>query len=267
MIFRPEVARLIERGRKTMTRRLVTARDQVWPTVFVCPYDVGADYPVERPRRKRHPGETLPARDPAEHRVTVTAVRRELLGAISHADARLEGVRNVVEFQALWVRTHDAAWVAAREPDPETDPLADHVLCARFTVRHARRPVWVVAFELIEDRPTFLTASPIRSERDYTMNPGDAAVGEPEVMDPAMLHVDWDVRSKILSSAAAADVDAARLSGLVHPDEQLRELRRLALERGVDISEDVRVIEQRYAAIQRRLDEIQRKVSARHQAA
>lgn len=260
MIFRPEVARLIERGRKTMTRRLVTARDEVWPGVFVCPYEAGVDYPVERPRRQRKGPEPLPARDPAEHRVTVTSVRREMLGAIGHGDARLEGARNVMEFMAGWVRHHDADWVARREPDPEADPLPDGLLASRFTDRHALRDVWVLTFELIVDRPTFLTASPIRSERDYTMNAGDAAAGEPEVMDPGRLHPDWQLLSAARRQSAAASVDATRLSGLPSMEDQLRELRAMARDAGVDVSGDVRVIE-------RRMDAMARKISGRHQAA
>jgi hypothetical protein len=76
---------------------------------------------------------------------------------------------------------------------------------------------------------------------------------EPELMRD-QLRPDWLEHSAALHLASRRDVDALRLSGLPHPEERLAELRRMALERGIDVSSDV-------GAIQRRLDAMERKVT------
>jgi hypothetical protein len=95
--------------------------------------------------------------------------------------------------------------------------------------------------------PTFLR------RRDGLTHRLDQAVrDEPEVMTAP--RADWAEHSAKLHEASCADVDATRLSGLPHPEERLAELRRMAVERGVDVSSDV-------GAIQRRLDAMERKVT------
>lgn len=236
MIVRPEFLQLIRRGKKTEHRTPAT----------------GANCPVAR-------DQTLPVMtqfrgEPAEH-VIVRSIRRQLLADITFADARAEGFRTRADFAHRWMRR----WSGYRDHHRPDD---DDELLDLFFEWHGNEPVWVIAFEVI-DAPNLLApaAHPHGSQLGYVTNAGDALPAEPEAIDPARLHPDWQERSQAFQNAAARDSDATRLTGLDHPDEKLRELERLALERGIDITDDVRVIESRKAAIQRRLDEIERKVS------
>jgi hypothetical protein len=141
-------------------------------------------------------------------------------------------------------------------------PDSDDYLLDLFNEWHGDDVVWAIAFEVI-DAPLLLApaAHPHGSVLGYTTRASDALPHEPESIDPARLHPNWTERAQAFATAAARDADATRLTGVDHPDEKLRELQRMALERGIDITDDLRVIEQRKAAIQRRLDEIARKVS------
>jgi hypothetical protein len=70
-------------------------------------------------------------------------------------------------------------------------------------------------------------------KRDGLTTRRDLAVrDEPAVMDVTLLHPDWRLRAEAHRKLSRADLDAARLSGLDHPEERLRELRRMAAERG-----------------------------------
>jgi hypothetical protein len=94
----------------------------------------------------------------------------------------------------------------------------------------------------------FLDINPARPPTHSLLR---AAREEPEIL-PAP-HPNWLEHSAKLHIASRRDVDALRLSGLPHPEERLAELRRMAVERGIDVSSDV-------GAIQRRLDSMERKV-------
>lgn len=52
---------------------------------------------------------------------------------------------------------------------------------------------------------------------------------------------------------ARSDVNAARLSGLTHPEERLAELRRMAAESGVDLRGDLRQVEHVVRRIERKV--------------
>ena len=80
MIFKPELAKLVKQGRKTMTRRRVV------PGV-PCRYEPGKSYAVQPGRGQL-----------SICRLTVTSVREEPWSAISIADARKEGFRTRTEF-------------------------------------------------------------------------------------------------------------------------------------------------------------------------
>jgi hypothetical protein len=236
MIVRPEYLNLIRRGRKTEHRMPA----------------LGDDCPVRR-------DQTLPVMtefrgEPAEH-VLVRSVRRQQLRDLTFADARAEGFRTRADFAHRYMRR----WSGYRD---HHRPDSDDYLLDLFNEWHGDDVVWAIAFEVI-DAPLLLApaAHPHGSVLGYTTRASDALPHEPESIDPARLHPNWTERAQAFATAAARDADATRLTGVDHPDEKLRELQRMALERGIDITDDLRVIEQRKAAIQRRLDEIARKVS------
>jgi hypothetical protein len=273
VIFRPELARLVARGRKTMTRRLIgeprRAVRRNGTAYMTSPWRprVGREEPVQPGRGRLQIA-----------RVEITEVRREQLGLVTFEDACAEGFRTTADFKGYWVRLHDKAWVAKREPVDDQGDVVEALpadeLAGRFDDRWGYVPVWVVRFELVGEqviRLAHAAAPTVRYrtvngrqviddkdrdlvDRGYTTSEQDALPDEPEVIDPGRLHPDWQQRSRAMAQAAASSEDATRLSGLTHPEERLRELRRMAIERGVDVSGDVRVIERRLDAIARKVD-------------
>lgn len=84
MNFKPELCQQVLTGAKTVTRRPVNGRNE-------CPYGEGRDYAVCPGRGKRQLG-----------RILVHGVRTELVGAITDADAILEGFADREAFVAYW---------------------------------------------------------------------------------------------------------------------------------------------------------------------
>ncbi len=122
-------------------------------------------------------------------RVRVTDIRHEILGGISHGDAKAEGFRTADDFKIAWVTIHDGAW-AWVESDKGKELRDREELRERFTARHSERPVWVVTFELVRDDDRLLRAgmgAEGSDEGDYTYNAKDAMKDEPEPVHPAML--------------------------------------------------------------------------------
>ncbi len=89
MIFKPELAKLIPQGKKTMTRRPTK------PGERECRYIVGRAYRVQHGRGKR-----------GLYLITIQAVRDELLGALTIPDAKREGFRTRDDFYAYWQQLH-----------------------------------------------------------------------------------------------------------------------------------------------------------------
>jgi hypothetical protein len=85
MIFRPELAKKIAAGEKTMTRRPVKDGEKD------CRYKPNRVYAVQ-PGRGR----------PANSQITVTEVREERLGDLSLRDAKREGFRTTQAFVDYW---------------------------------------------------------------------------------------------------------------------------------------------------------------------
>jgi len=112
LIFGPELARLVMAGLKTETRRLVKGD----PETAVCRYKEGRTYAV-RPERTRG----------SIGRIKILSVRRERLGDIDHAGARLEGFPNVGRYLDYWRTLHGHV-----DPDAE---------------------VWAIRFELVRPAP------------------------------------------------------------------------------------------------------------------
>lgn len=80
-----------------------------------------------------------------------------------------------------------------------------------------------------------------------------AVRGEQALMDVEELHPDWRERSEANRRLAQSDTQASRLSGLTHPEERLRELKRLAAERGVDVSDEMRFVDRGIRALERKV--------------
>ena len=89
MIFRPELARKIIRGEKTMTRRPIK------PGEKHCRYQEGRDYAVQ-------PG----SGKPESCRILILTVEGQALGDLTYRDARAEGFKTRQDFQAYWAGLH-----------------------------------------------------------------------------------------------------------------------------------------------------------------
>jgi hypothetical protein len=237
VIFRPDVARLILRGGKTATRVPVK------PGEGRPPFRIGHSYAVQ-------PG---PGRA-ALARVVVLEAEHELLGDVGFEQARAEGHRTTDDFKVAWVRQHDRAWLRRQEPDPPADgsdpePVPDELLIERFDRRHADRPVWAIGFQLdTSHRPRFMHRL---SERGYTANERDAVPEEPEAVDAA-------TQERFAAEARERDpvrrgwLDQQQLDERRGLEQQLSRARELARRRGIDVRNDVRVIERRIASIVRK---------------
>lgn len=207
-------------------------------------------------------------------RVVVREVHLQALGDVDDQAAAAEGHGSLAGFADWWLRRHDRGWPPQEEKlcsnchghaeftDHDGElvpctlceigvvmgdaPTSDEQVLERFT-RHAGRHVWVVSF-MLDDR-VFLHR---HSQRGYTSNPAEAMTGEPEVIgEPLPL---WKTRAE-RRHRADVTADSTRLSGLPSIDDQLEQLRRLAAERGVDLTRERHVVEQRRERAARKLDE------------
>ncbi|MCE9603316.1 MAG: ASCH domain-containing protein [Planctomycetia bacterium] len=105
MIFQ-KTWQLVIDGRKTQSRRIVGERLHSWR--------IGQSYALQPGRGKK-----------AIARIVVTAVRRELLGEITEADAKAEGYDSVADFVSVWESMHGAY-------DPDTE-----VFVIEFQLEHS----------------------------------------------------------------------------------------------------------------------------------
>lgn len=122
MIFRPELAKLIKHGRKTMTRRTIHEHGR-------CRYEPGKSYAVQPGRGKL-----------AICRITIIEVRSERLGDISLKDVKREGFVTTGEFFDYWQALHGSVdhdrmvWVLSFLLGDLTD--VPHLLAARPGAPH-----------------------------------------------------------------------------------------------------------------------------------
>jgi hypothetical protein len=86
-------------------------------------------------------------------------------------------------------------------------------------------------------------------DHGYTTNRGRAADDLESGMIPP--RADWAEHSAKLHEASCADVDATRLSGLPHPEDRLAELRRMGLERGIDVKDELRYVSHSLKVLER----------------
>jgi uncharacterized protein YhfF len=165
MIFKPELARAIMRGKKTQTRR------RIKPGENGCRYKAGHSYAVQPGRGKT-----------AICRLQVLDVTTAPLASLTQRDAIAEGFKTRAEFADYWMRLYDPRWSAARNDvglgDDETAVLE------RFADR-CQAEVWVITFQIdTAEQPMYLRAR-MGSVSDYTENPAQAAKGEPEAVPRA----------------------------------------------------------------------------------
>jgi hypothetical protein len=161
VIFKPELVRAIQQGRKTMTRRPVKPRERD------CRYKPEHVYSIQPGRGRK-----------AVCQITVMDVRMEYLGNLSLEDARREGFRTTADFYAYWQRLYgppDSAGVRDLERrlaqlDPETE--AARAFIASIEESRRRRAaslplpaqpcmVWVISFVKgdVRDAPRLLRGS------------------------------------------------------------------------------------------------------------
>jgi hypothetical protein len=74
-----------------------------------------------------------------------------------------------------------------------------------------------------------------------------------ETMNPDLLRPDWGLRAEAHRKLCRADLDSARLTGLDHPEERLRVLRKMAAEKGTDVSDELRFVERGLKALERKV--------------
>lgn len=142
MIFKPELAKKVAAGSKTMTRRPVKDGEQE------CRYRAGRVYGVQLGRGK---STSFP--------ITITEEpRREALAAITFKEARREGFRTREEFIDYWTELYGDF-----DPDQE-------VWVISFVKGDAT------------DRPHLLAARSGTPMGEYTDNPSRAMKGEPEAI-------------------------------------------------------------------------------------
>lgn len=226
MIFSPELARLVVRGKKTMTRR------RVKPDENRCRYRVGHDYAVQPGR-----GQTAIAR------LVVVDVDMQFLGDITGADARAEGFRNVADFARYWMRLYDRGF----DPDEHPD---DDAAFGLFTDRHGDRHVWAISFDLDQShQPRLLRARTRIDEDDYTSQPRNALPDEPEAVDERMQARLTTEAHQRFADSHSEQLDERQARTLAR---RTREAALAAMRAGIDTSEQLAIIEQQLEIIERK---------------
>lgn len=270
------LARAVARRTKTQIRRAArtVTMDDGQVVLRKCGLEQGSTYRVQTPEQMaaiNQPAAKIDT-DPLA-RIVVTGIDLQRLGDMTAVDAQAEGHASLPAFADWWLRRTDRSW-PPREPklcrecrghaeyrNGQGELVActacdlgevivdveqtDQRILERFAA-FADRQVWVVSFRLDDRR--FMHRD---SQRGYTSDPREAMLGEPEVIgDPLPV---WRARAEQRRRQDQADADAMRLSGLPTIDDQLAELKRMAAERGVDLTRDRHVVEEAAVAIGRKL--------------
>lgn len=217
MIFKPELARLVAKGKKTQTRRIVNGKPSY--------YEVGQDYAV-CPGRGKH----------QICRIIVLDREQQRLGDLTYEAALAEGFRSRADFARYWIALHRDK----RHPEPQG--TAEEIL-EFWQQRYGDRGVWVITFELVRplkvvlpDKPVYLMAA--RSGGGTTTDPRRKMAGEPAVMG--------DVSTGSLARAitAARRARQAQLQEIHRLVERARTAYDTAVAGGMDLGEDVAALEQ-----------------------
>ena len=153
MIFRPELARKIIRGEKTMTRRPIK------PGEKHCRYQEGRDYAVQ-------PG----SGKPESCRILITAVEGQALGDLTYRDARAEGFKTRDDFKMAWTEIHG-----------RYDP-AMPVWAIRFRL-HADQPRLLMPIGAGHHDPQANPGIDMPADHGYTSDHNRSVRDEPEAVD------------------------------------------------------------------------------------
>jgi hypothetical protein len=231
VIFSRQLAHLVLAGRKTQTRRLVKDSD-----AGVCRYRPGHTYAVQSRRG-----------GPSRGRIEILSAEEQLLGDITFEDARAEGFRSREEFFAHWAEER------GRVQPGELDEL-DPAERAEVLKRIADEPVsvWKITFKPTED-VRFLHRD---SSHGYTHNPHQAmAFGEEAGrVEPEPEPVDEETQHRITRAAHEKAADEQREAWLEQRERiagSIDHLKKLGM--GKSVVSELRVIERRLAAVDRKL--------------
>lgn len=179
------------------------------------------------------------------------------LGDIDYHGVRAEGHKTTDDFKMWWVTHHDRAWYLKQAPDE----LSPGDVVARFDNRHADNSVWVVTLTIDHDaRPRMLHKN---SEIGYTTNPSLAMAGESEAVDRV---------TQEAISRAGRELDALRAMGAAEEsledlrdiDRQIVKWRTFGLRSGVNVRDQVRMLQQVRSGLERKVRE---QATSRQQAA
>ena len=239
-------------------------------------------YPVQRGRGR-----------PAEGHVIVTSVEQARLGDLTQRDAMAEGFATRAAFLGYWADLHapdplsTGAAVALRhlaDAAPHPLPLRrtpavrslEHRGLARFDERTGRvqltpagadaaalpppgpdpgTAVWVIRFHVDTATTPRLLAPASRPDTTddlgYTERRDAAIPDEPEVLEP--LDENWQKLSAARHAATRAG-QTQELSRIDDLADRLRAAKHHASQRGADVRDDIRAIERRIIAIERKAD-------------
>lgn len=225
MIFNPpELARLVAKGKKTVTRRIFNGKP--------CSYRVGQDYAVQ----------TGPDKDEL-CRIRVLDRERQLLGSLTYEDAIAEGFRTRADFARSWMGLHDKRYCI--------DELTADELVALWLERHGDTRVWVITFELkrpltliVPDVPLYLH----RTRHEVTTDARYKVAGEPEVMGVEVRH-----RSIVMARRDAELAEQTRIQQFHSLVERARNAYEDAVAFGVELAPDVAALEQHVQLLEAKL--------------
>lgn len=214
MIFKPELAHQVLIGRKTQTRRPIKEGEQT------CRYRRGRTYAVQSKRGGKSMG-----------RIKVLAVERQRLEEITAQDAHAEGFKHRIAFFRYWEKLYGSV---------------DY-----------QQKVWAIAFVAVEEglflgpasRPGYVTDPLMAPRADQATEPEHVRRREPEpqVVPPV-------VQEQFSREAGRRDAERKREVWEQERRHLLGSMERLGSEMGLEVRRELRVIERRLAAIDRKLE-------------
>lgn len=215
MILDREAVRRIIRGQKR-EHRFPLVRERMFHSPKRPGYVVGELYPVQVKKEDS-------AERPTALYVRALAVYPSTIAEMDEPAAVRSGFDSLEHFKEQWPR----AWRPSGE-------------------------MWVVVFEVAQERPKFLAAlAGAAPNSDYTSSSARALDKDAEVVDAATLNRYADENRKRF----AADLEAERERRKNAPvSDQLSEVLDQAKERRADVSRDLRVIKKRIEAMRRKAD-------------
>lgn len=174
-------------------------------------------------------------------RVKVTRLAHGVLGDITPQQLHANGHQSRVSFARDWMRR----WVADQDEAP-----ADAAVLARFDRIEAPKTVWILEFHLDREHvPKLLHEDPAQG---YTHLPHHAAQGEPEAVPGYVVERGADA-ARDRHAALQGLIEQQEVRQLTDLEDRLARARQRAEARGIDVGNEMRVIEQRIHRIEQRL--------------